>query len=432
VELADYRVRQVGQPLATRVLQFAAAFALAWSIFRAGYQSITLDEADTYFWFVAPGPKYIWFPFPNNHILNTLLIWVSTHLFGLSVFTVRIPALLGACLYTAVAYFLCRALTKSFALQFATFICLVYNPLILDFFAAARGYSLATAFLLAALAIPVWHQQAGRKSVRSSAALASAAIGLSFAANFSFAYVDAFALLAISVWAVRRRRTASLASILVSCIAPAALVTLALCGYPLLHYPRKELWFGATSLRQMTASLVEGTFYRVHGPLADSRVVQVVDLYLLPALLGMCLCKLVVGWREKDFRQDVRVALTAAVAAIFVATLAAHYGAFRLGRLPLPLSRTGIFFVPLATLMVGLVAALPTPTRALRLISHGITGLFLLLALHCVLCLRYSYFKEYEWNADTKDVYKVIDQLNRRYGVREFASAGSYLSPLNF
>jgi hypothetical protein len=43
-----------------------------------------------------------------------------------------------------------------------------------------------------------------------------------------------------------------------------------------------------------------------------------------------------------------------------------------------------------------------------------------------------TYFKEYEWDADLKDVYHVITRLNRRYGVREFAADGLYRSPLNF
>src|ERR1035437_10328126 len=102
------------------VLRVAAAFALVWSILRAVQQAITLDEADTYLWFGGQGAKFIWYPLPNNHVLNSLLIWLSTHVFGVSALTVRLPALLGAVLYISVAYFLCRAITGRFALQFAT------------------------------------------------------------------------------------------------------------------------------------------------------------------------------------------------------------------------------------------------------------------------------------------------------------------------
>ena len=77
----------------TWVLRVAAAFALVWSVLRAVQQAITLDEADTYLWFAGREAKWIWYPFPNNHVLNTLLIWLSTHVFGTAALTVRLPAL---------------------------------------------------------------------------------------------------------------------------------------------------------------------------------------------------------------------------------------------------------------------------------------------------------------------------------------------------
>jgi hypothetical protein len=40
-----------------------------------------MDEADTYFWFVAN--SNVWYSFPNNHVLNSLLMWITTHGFGI-------------------------------------------------------------------------------------------------------------------------------------------------------------------------------------------------------------------------------------------------------------------------------------------------------------------------------------------------------------
>ena len=271
------------------VLRVAAAFALVWSILRAVQQAITLDEADTYFWFGGREAKFIWYPLPNNHVLNTLLIWLSTHVFGVSALTVRLPALLGAALYISVAYFLCRAITGRFALQFATLICLVYNPFVLDFFAAARGYSLANAFLMAALAIPVWHTRTGRKSVPVSSALASAAIGLSFASNLSFAFVDSAALLVIVIWAIRRRGADSMLRITGCCVLPALVVSLGMCGYPIAHYPREELWYGAGSLGEMTRSLVDASLHRLWAPLANVRSAQIRGI-IAASRVGRPLC----------------------------------------------------------------------------------------------------------------------------------------------
>jgi hypothetical protein len=414
------------------VLRVAAAFALVWSVLRAAQQAITLDEADTYLWFGGREAKFIWYPFPNNHVLNSLLIWLSTHVFGVSALTVRLPALLGAALYISVAYFLCRAITNRFALQFATLICLVYNPFVLDFFAAARGYSLANAFLMAALAIPVWHTRAGRKSVPVSSALASTAIGLSFASNLSFAFVDSAALLVIVIWAIRQRGPDSTLRIFGCCTLPAVVVSLGMCGYPIAHYPRKELWYGARSLREMTESLVDASLYRLGGPLANSEALKSVGRWLILALGVLCTFRLTLGSLDREFRRKAQARIAASVAGILILTLIAHYLAFRVAKLPLPMTRTGIFFLPLCTLLIAIVAASPAESPLSRLLGHAMAGVFLCLAAHYLLCLRYTYFREYEKAADLKEVYRVIERLNQAYGIQDFTADGAYRSPLNF
>ena len=191
-------------PFTTVALIAAALFAVVWATIRACVQSVTIDEADTYFWFVTRAPKELFHPFPNNHILNSLLMWASIHVFGTSVFSIRAPALLGGAIYVAICYFLSRSIADRFNLQLSIFICLVYNPFILDFMSVGRGYSLANAFLLAAIAAPVWHYRMGG-SVRMGSAVASLALGLSFIAVFSYAFVDIAVFVAIVTWAVRNR-----------------------------------------------------------------------------------------------------------------------------------------------------------------------------------------------------------------------------------
>ena len=101
------------KPVDRRVFQewlliLTALFAIVWAVIRACVQSITMDEADTYAWFVAT--SNVWYPFSNNHILNTLLMWVSTHAFGPSVIAIRAPALLGATFYVGICSFCAGAL----------------------------------------------------------------------------------------------------------------------------------------------------------------------------------------------------------------------------------------------------------------------------------------------------------------------------------
>jgi hypothetical protein len=431
-------------PLDRRVFQkwlliLAAVFAIVWAVVRASVQSITIDEAFTYLYFAAKPLNIVWEPNSNNHVLNSLLMWITTHAFGASSITVRMPALLGAVLYVCVCYFLCKTITNQFSLRLPLFICLTYNPFIFDFMVAARGYSLANAFLLAAITVPVWNRVNGRPSLHISCVLASLALGLSFTANFSFGFVDGAAFLAIVTWAIQRREGESIVRIVGFCALPGLLVALLLCGYPLAHWHEGDLWWGAHSLKEMRQSLVQSSFYRLDPRFRGSRWYQVMNFLrprLLPLLVILCFCQLVVTRLDDSWLQDDRARwlgrFGAALAGVATLSVIISWLAFRLYSLPLPLGRTGIFLVPLCTLLAGIIAAAPARSVGSQGLGRGLTAVFICLALHCLLCLRLSYFKEYEWDADVKDVYSVLARFNHTYGVADVGVTGLYVSALNY
>ena len=145
------------------VLLLLGAAAVSLAVIRATVQSIIIDEAMTYDLFVGrSSPAYCWYPSPNNHVLNSLLMRVFTSAFGLSQLTVRAPALTGAVAYIAAAYLLCKTITNRLIIRVLLFSVLLYNPFISDFFVAARGYSLATAFLMWAIVFAAWSCSASR------------------------------------------------------------------------------------------------------------------------------------------------------------------------------------------------------------------------------------------------------------------------------
>jgi hypothetical protein len=402
------------------LLRFAALFAVVWAVIRAAVQSITMDEIDTYNWFVASSD--VWRPYSNNHILNSLLMWITTHAFGNSILAIRAPALLGGCLYIAACYFLCRAITDQLILQLPLFVGLTYNPFIFDFMVAARGYGLSSAFLLAAIAIPVWHGM----TLRTSCILASLALGLSFSANFSFAFVDLAAFLAIMTWAIRHREGTSVARIVAFCTLPGLAVALLICGYPLAHWPAGAFWESAHSLSEMTQSLVDSSLYQLNSWFRDGLMEDLKPL-LLPALGILCVCQLVVtgirGWRGR---------FAAALSGIVVLSVALNWLAFRFHILPLPLGRTGIYLLPLVTLIAGIIAAAPSHSMISEWLRRSITVVFICLALYFLACLRLTYFKEYQPGAEVKQVYSVLARLHRVYGVTDAGVAGEYLSSLNY
>ena len=292
-------------------------------------------------------------------------MWVTTHAFGLSTLTARLPALLGAAIYIAAGYFLCTRITDRLSLQLPLFVCLLLNPFIFDFMVAARGYSLADAFLMTAIAIAVCDR---------SSALASVALGLSFCANFSFAFVDLAAGLVILARALRRESSWRVAA---ACVLPGLAVALAIGGYTFTRMKKVDLYYGAHSLGEMARGLVDATLYQINPRFGGSlfKVMRFGKPLMLPALGILCAAQIAVT------RRIGRVAAGIAGIAGFAVLL--HWLAFHLFQLPLPMTRTGIFLLPLCTLMVGAIAA-----EAGSWLRRGTTAALLCLAFYFVLCLR--------------------------------------------
>ena len=121
---------------------------------KAVLMPLVLDEATSFVEFVQTG--LIW---PgrarwttNNHLLNTVLTWVSFRLFGSSEFALRIPNLLAFCGYAIAAFMLVKQVENR-VLKMLLVLGLFGNLYILDFFAMERGYGLSFAFFLLALAL---------------------------------------------------------------------------------------------------------------------------------------------------------------------------------------------------------------------------------------------------------------------------------------
>jgi 4-amino-4-deoxy-L-arabinose transferase-like glycosyltransferase len=398
-----------------------------------------MDEAFTYLYFAARPLRFVWEPGTNNHVLNTLLMWITTRVFGDSSVVVRMPSLLGAALYVFVCYFLCKTIAEEFSLRLPLFLCLTCNPFILDFMVAARGYSLADAFLLAAIAIPVWSSLTGRFSLQTSCALASLALGLSFSANFSFGFVDGAAFLVLLTWAMQRRKEQSIMRVAAYCALPGLFAALLIGGYPLSQLKKDDYVLGAHSLREMRQSLVQSSFYQLDTRFSGSRWYKTADYLrprLPPLLIVLCLCKLVAAGLDRSWLHDARGRwlgrFMATLAGITALCLTASWLAFRFYQLPLPAGRTGIYLAPLCTLFAGVIAAVPARSSVSRGLSRGIAAVLVCVACYFLLCLRLSYFREYKWDADVKDVYSVLSRLNHTYGITDVEITGLYVTALNY
>jgi hypothetical protein len=157
---------------------------------------------------------------------------------------------------------------------------------------------------------------------------------------------------------------------------------------------------------------------------------------LLPLLAILCVCQVVITRLDGSWLRDARTRwlgrFAFALAGIATLSVSVHWLAFHFANLPLPLGRTGIYLVTLCTLIAGIIAAAPAQSAISQWLRRGITAVLICLACYFVLCLRLNYFKEWEWNADVKDVYPVLARYNHIYGVTDIGTSWFYVGALNY
>ncbi len=408
-----------------------AVFAFAWAVARARIQSITLDEAGSYFVTVnMRSVEWLWHPAASNHLLNTLMMELFTSVFGPSPLSVRAGALIGAAIYIVVAYWLCRMLSREWIIRLPLFACLVYNPYVFDFFVAARGYGLALAFLLTAIAVAAWSHV--RQCQAIGCAFASLCIGLSFTANFSFAFADCALLLMIFLWAaISSPRPDSRRSwfLFVPCAIPALVVVFLIPSSTLLDWRKGELTWGSESMSKTIVSMIEATLDQLNPYVVNPFLYRLADgikPLLIPAFLIAIALQLAMAWsnRRKLHEEDRwRAGLTMITGGAAVLALSVHWLAFRILHLPLPLDRTAIFFAPLFTVMAGSAASISFVSGKGIWIRRSAISMLCVMGAYFMLSLRLTYFHEWRFGAEAKQAYDAAAYFNHtRCAERVFRS----------
>ena len=220
-----------------------------------------------------------------------------------------------------------------------------------------------------------------------------------------------------------------------ACFIPGLLVASTICGWTVAHWGKGELTYGARSLAETWTSLVWASFYGANlaiirrfpilAWIATKHVLALLPLVAAAVLLADTLLKRLRNGLDES--QQRRLALAGVLLAIAVLTLAAHMAAFLAIGLPLPKSRTALYFVPLTVLILG---ALISDRRSV--FGWMGTAALMLNAAYFVGCLRLGYFQEWQYNADTKQIYAVVSESARRCGPGDILTEWRYVGALNF
>jgi hypothetical protein len=355
------------EPTSTASIKTARWFLaalLAVNLYRAMTQSVTPGEAWNYDRFIGPSCTEALSRFDvNNHVLNTLLVRISTARFHLTELSLRLPSLLAGVLYLWVVFRMARRWFGDGPAFLAVVGLLTLNPIVVDALSEARGYGMALAFWMLALELIL-------ESVQSFSLqklnLAAICLGLSVAAALPFA-APAVALLAVFLlWSKTTGGAGASACQFVNLALIFFLTAFVLLAIPLNHAEWKTLGVGATSLRQTIneiTALSLGTSLKVIAAIARVALA----LVAVAGVFASVRC-----WRRRD---GALLALTGATLALtLVLLIAAH----RWLHTPFP-QDGAIYLIPLTVL----------PVTAAILKGHNKTAQIAFLCVSAVLLARY-------------------------------------------
>jgi len=294
----------------------------------------------------------------------------------------------------------------------------------------------------------------GQANLRRRCVWVSVLTALSAASNFSFAFVNAITLLLFFLWVAaefRKSGRGGYTSLAVSCFLPGIVVGFVLCASSFWS-PQSRADLGAQSLKEMWSVIMAASFDDLNPEVLNPRLIVWLNHiqpwlpYIWIAAFVVLLAGVEMNSRDSADSNLHRLrGLTRLLAVIAALTFLLHWIAFHTLHISLPRGRSSLFLVLLFTLLFGAAlavrlhpAASAQPAGRVRgflqsdLSRSCCLGVLIVVAIYFIGCLRISYFKEWRYDADTKQLYWMLSDLHRRCGITHFAVDWRYHSSLNF
>lgn len=341
----------------------------------------------------------------NNHVLNTILMFVSKTLFGNSEFALRLPNVLSAAIYLSGCFLIFRLTKNSWLFLFGISLS-VLNPFLIEFFSLARGYGLSLAFMLMSIFFVIKQETPYRKYLPFkkdflfSVFFASLAAGANLIMiNFLISILLIFAL---KYWRFRKENDEELKFdknffqlLLLSCI-PLLLGIIHL----LILKTRNQLYHGADSFIEGITSLITMSIYY---PGYSSGVITTIKISILSFLLiGTFLI-------VKKKKLDGAFFYITTLMMLLITGLIAEY--FLFGA-KFPHGRTALFCVPITALFIHyLLFELIEEFNIKKWIYIPIIlCLIAPLYLNFITSINFKYTKTWRYDANTKETMKILKE----------------------
>jgi hypothetical protein len=366
---------------------------LAVSVYRAMSQSIVHDEAFTFSHYVDGPWSSVYSQYDaNNHVLYSILSKLCVRTFGVSELAFRLPSLAAGFLLILAVFWLLRLAAPPLA-RWTAFVALSLHPLLLDFSAAGRGYSMSLALFLWAMFLLL------APGGRWRHVWAGALLGLAASANLAILF-PAFGLAIAAVWldgAAWKTRWKILPALLV----PAAIFFGVICFGALRTAQRADFYAGTPTFYDFLLSMVQTSINvsvyttGLFGTAAAARTIVIAVLPFAAALILFASGGLL---REPDSRWRLLPLLTLLLA--ILGLVAGHL----VLHLNYPIDRTGLYLVPLFGLAWAIAAG--AERNAWRLWLHGLMAVALTLQFATQFQTRY--FLVWQYDMDDKDIARML------------------------
>jgi hypothetical protein len=187
------------------------------------------------------------------------------------------------------------------------------------------------------------------------------------------------------------------------------------------------------------SSLVSASLFEPNNYLLNPRLHHYFvhfGTFLYPILAVFVVWRLVMLLLEDELSGDVKTRLQTALAVIcgtaLLAALVCHELLSLVYGILLPLDRTAMWVMLLFLAMAGAMAAVPLPSLRGRISGKALTAILVAIACYNIGCLRLTYFNEWKYDADMKNVYSVLAYYNHTYGVSKVSTNWRYVASLNY
>jgi hypothetical protein len=216
-----------------------------------------------------------------------------------------------------------------------------------------------------------------------------------------------------------------------ACILPGLATAAFLTGSVIAAWPKNQLVYGAQSLGETFHGILTCSLYELNPNLVNPPLRRLLDgmsRWLFPILGATFVVRLIWMFAYRARLKQHQITFLGAAAMITFVTISAHWLLFRFAHILLPKERTAVYLAPLLFLTAGAAAAISGG----RFSRTATAGMLMVMAGYFVLCLRLTYFREWKWNADAKEIYYVLSYYNRRYGLDTIMTNWRYVAALNF